>query len=84
MGYLIDIAVNEGYMEKSGAFYGYKNEKLGQGRENAKAFLSENPTVANEIEAMIRKKYFEVDSESAKTKQEGPEKETEKTRSGKK
>ena len=41
-------------MEKSGAWFSYKGEKLGQGRENAKLFLKEHPEVADEIENKIR------------------------------
>jgi recombination protein RecA len=53
-GELIDLGVKAGIVEKSGAWFSYKGEKLGQGRENAKLFLRENPTVADEIEAKIR------------------------------
>jgi recombination protein RecA len=52
-GELIDLGVKAGIVEKSGAWFSYKGEKLGQGRENAKLFLRENPTVADEIEAKI-------------------------------
>ncbi|MGA2091501.1 MAG: recombinase RecA [Endomicrobiales bacterium] len=58
LGYLVDMGITEGMVEKSGAFYSYKNEKLGQGRENAKQFLQENPSIADEIEETIRQKYF--------------------------
>lgn len=57
-GYLVDMAVAENIIEKSGAFFSYKNEKLGQGRDNAKGFLRDNPSVAEEIEMQIRAKYF--------------------------
>ena len=62
LGYLVDMGITEELIEKSGAFYSYKNEKLGQGRENAKQFLQDNPAVAEEIEAIIRKKYFSPDA----------------------
>ena len=58
MGYLIDIGVNDNIVEKAGAFFGYKGERLGQGRDNAKIFLADNPNVAAEIEAQIRAKAF--------------------------
>ncbi|ADL52913.1 recA protein [Clostridium cellulovorans 743B] len=56
-GDLIDIAVNEGIVEKSGAWFSYKATRLGQGRENSKLFLKENLAVASEIENLIRQKY---------------------------
>jgi recombination protein RecA len=58
MGYLIDMGVNEGLVEKSGAFFSYKGEKIGQGRENVKQYLSDNPSIAEEIEKILRDKYF--------------------------
>ncbi len=75
-GYLVDIGVNEGLIEKSGAFFSYKNEKLGQGRDNVKIFLAENPQIADEIEALIRKKYFEVAPVQEISKEETEERET--------
>ena len=45
-----------GIVEKSGAWYAYKGEKIGQGRENAKIYLEENPNIAAEIEMAIREK----------------------------
>ncbi len=53
-GELIDLGVKAGIVEKSGAWFSYKGEKLGQGRENAKLFLKENPNIAEEIESKIR------------------------------
>ena len=53
-GELIDLGVKAGLVEKAGAWFSYKGEKLGQGRENAKLFLKENPAVAEEIENKIR------------------------------
>ena len=53
-GELIDLGVKAGIVEKAGAWFSYKGEKLGQGRENAKLFLIENPAVAEEIENKIR------------------------------
>jgi recombination protein RecA len=46
-----------GLIEKRGAFYRYQEGLLGQGRENAKQFLMENPTIADEIENLIRKEF---------------------------
>jgi len=53
-GELIDLGVQNGLVEKAGAWFSYKGNRLGQGRENAKIFLKENPEVANEIEKTIR------------------------------
>jgi recombination protein RecA len=53
-GELVDIGIKAGVVEKSGSWYSFKDERIGQGRENAKAFLKNNPTVAAEIEDRIR------------------------------
>jgi recombination protein RecA len=53
-GELIDLGVKGGIVEKSGAWFSYNSQRLGQGRENAKQFLRENPEVADEIELAIR------------------------------
>ncbi len=55
-GELIDLGSKADVVEKSGAWYAYKGEKIGQGRENAKIFLEKNPKVAAEIEMSIRTK----------------------------
>ncbi len=54
-GDLIDVAVEMGLLDKRGAYYSYGDTRLGQGRENAKEFLRENPQVAQEISDMVRK-----------------------------
>ena len=56
-GDLIDLAVKVDAVQKSGAWYAYKGEKIGQGRENAKNFLQENPDIAFEIENKVRASY---------------------------
>lgn len=53
-GELVDLGVKSGIIEKAGAWFSYNGEKIGQGRENAKKFLKDNPTVADEIENKIR------------------------------
>ena len=53
-GELIDLGVKSGIIEKAGAWFSYKGDKIGQGRENAKNFLREHPEVADEIETKIR------------------------------
>jgi recombination protein RecA len=54
MGELIDLGVKANVVEKSGAWFSYDSQRLGQGRENAKAFLKDNPEIAAEIEGKIR------------------------------
>ncbi|MEZ5872193.1 MAG: recombinase RecA [Nitratireductor sp.] len=53
-GELVDLGVKAGIVEKSGAWFSYNSERLGQGRENAKQFLRDNPAVAAEIELALR------------------------------
>ena len=54
MGELVDLGVKAGVVEKSGAWYSYDSQRIGQGRENAKTFLKTNPDVAAKIEAQVR------------------------------
>jgi recombination protein RecA len=54
LGSLLDLGVTHKVVEKSGAWYAYGGERIGQGRENAKRFLQENPAMADEIEAKLR------------------------------
>jgi recombination protein RecA len=54
MGEILDLGVTAGIVEKSGSWFSYNSERVGQGRENAKTFLRENPDIANEIELKIR------------------------------
>ena len=54
VGELIDLGVKAGIVEKSGAWFSYNSQRLGQGRENAKQFLRDNPPLFNEIEMAIR------------------------------
>ncbi|MFQ8987142.1 MAG: DNA recombination/repair protein RecA, partial [Intestinibacter sp.] len=56
-GNILDIAVNLDLIEKSGSWFSYQGTRIGQGRENAKAYLAENPEVAKEIETKIRENY---------------------------
>ena len=55
-GELIDLGAKAEIVEKAGAWYAYKGEKIGQGKENAKLFLEQNPKAAAEIEMAIREK----------------------------
>jgi recombination protein RecA len=53
-GEILDLGVKAGVVEKSGAWFSYDSQRIGQGRENAKAFLRANPDIAQKIEAAIR------------------------------
>ena len=55
-GGLIDMGVEQGIVRKSGAWYTYEGDQLGQGKENARAFLRDNPDLANEVEKRIKEK----------------------------
>jgi recombination protein RecA len=57
VGDLLDLAVSEEIVVKRGAFYSYGDIRLGQGRENAKAFLAENPDLAAEIDRLVRQQH---------------------------
>ncbi len=56
MGEIIDMGVEHGYIEKAGSWYSYNGEKIGQGKENVKTFLKENPQFAIDIEKQLRDK----------------------------
>jgi len=53
-GEIIELGVQQGIIDKSGAWYSYKGDRIGQGRENVRNFLKENPEISNEIEGRIR------------------------------
>ena len=53
-GEIIELGVNLKFVEKAGSWYSYNGEKIGQGKDNARQFLKENPDIANEIDAKIR------------------------------
>ena len=57
-GEVLDIAVEQEIVDKRGSFYSYGDERLAQGRENAKGFLQENPDMALDIENKIREKFM--------------------------
>ena len=69
-GDILDLAANCGVVIKSGSWYAYNNEKIGQGRENAKTYLRENPLVCEEVEAKVREK-FQLDGTAEETDAEG-------------
>ena len=63
-GEILDLATKSGLIDKAGAWYSYNNERIGQGRENAKIFLKENGKISNEIEGKLRK--ISVEDETSK------------------
>ncbi len=67
VGDIVDLAANVGIIVKSGAWYAYKNEKIGQGRENAKLYLVEHPDVMEEVDRKVREHYGLVPSSDAST-----------------
>ena len=56
-GEVLDLATEAGIVEKSGAWYAYKENKIGQGKENAKVYLTKNPEILKEIEDQVRECY---------------------------
>ena len=72
-GEIIDLGVKEGIIEKSGAWFSYGDERIGQGRENAKMYLKENENICNEIEEKIRKSYSINDDEIVEEAQDQAE-----------
>ncbi|WP_347988914.1 recombinase RecA [Methylomonas sp. AM2-LC] len=58
LGELVDLGVEHGFVQKSGSWYSYNNEKIGQGKDNAKQFLRDNPDKAIVLEKAIREKAF--------------------------
>ena len=64
-GDILDLAVSIGLVQKSGAWFAYNNEKIGQGRENAKNYLAEHPEVMEELDKKVREHYFSKDNEES-------------------
>ncbi|EQB95164.1 MULTISPECIES: recombinase RecA [Geobacillus] len=71
-GEILDMASELDIVQKSGSWYSYKDERLGQGRENAKQFLKENPHIADEIARAIRQHYgIDVEEGTSEPQQDG-------------
>ncbi len=68
-GDLLDLAADCNVVNKSGAWYAYQGEKIGQGRENAKQYLKEHSDISNEIEEKVRAHYNLTDAEDALTEE---------------
>ena len=73
MGEVIDLGVKEGLISKSGAWYAYEGDKIGQGKANAAKYLEENPAVAEEIETEIRARLLNVAAPTEEEKADGDE-----------
>ena len=82
-GELVDLATEAGIIDKSGAWYSYQDNKIGQGKENVKMLFKNNPTLMEEIEQKVRE-YYGIDKKDKKkksdSKKEKKEKEVEKTK----
>jgi recombination protein RecA len=63
MGEVLDWGVKLNLVDKSGAWYAYKGDKIGQGKANAAKFLDENPAIASEIESEIRRQTMSLPSD---------------------
>lgn len=72
-GCILDFATEEGIIQKSGAWYAYEKEKIGQGRENAKQYLKEHPDILKAIEQKVKERYHLIKLEPGKdqTAEEG-------------
>ena len=76
-GNLLDIAVNLDIIEKSGSWFSYNEDRIGQGRENAKSYVMDNPKIAEEVEKKIRDNYATAFEKSLGDEEVDPEQETE-------
>lgn len=77
-GDVLDLAVNAGIVNKSGAWYAYEGDKIGQGRENAKTYIHENPAFFNMLEAKVRDFYFtQPEDEEAEVQEDSKKPEAE-------
>ena len=77
-GDVLDLAVNAGIVNKSGAWYAYEGDKIGQGRENAKTYIHENPAFFDMLEAKVRDFFFtQPDDEDAAVQEDSEKSEAE-------
>ncbi len=73
LGEVIDLGVKQGLIEKSGAWYAYQGDKIGQGKKNVALYPQENPEIAKEIEANIRAQLLKPADKRAAAAAEGAE-----------
>jgi recombination protein RecA len=67
-GELVELGVKEGLVGKAGSWYSYQGDKIGQGKENARQYLKNNPEIANAIDKALRAKYLPTDAQLAEQK----------------
>jgi recombination protein RecA len=72
-GEIIELGVGQGLIEKSGAWYSYNGERIGQGRENVRNFLKENPDIARHIESQIRAALIPDETDVSEAEDEAPQ-----------
>lgn len=70
---IINLGTQHDILEKSGAWYSYNGERIGQGKENVRVYLKDNPDIAEEIEAKIREKVLSETTRSPKPEEEETE-----------
>ncbi len=70
-GTLLDLAVERDIIHKSGAWFSYKDQRIGQGRENTRLFLKSHPEIADEIDAVIRQELFKANDQAAAVPEDG-------------
>ena len=68
-GDILDLAVGIDLVKKSGAWYAYEGEKIGQGRENAKSYLTSHPEVMEELDRKVRQHYHLIEGEEEEKKE---------------
>lgn len=73
LGEVLDLGVKQQLIDKSGAWYAYKGDKIGQGKLNATRYLADNPEIANEIETEIRSRLLNLANPKAETVEDGEE-----------
>ncbi len=78
-GNLLDIGINLGIIEKSGSWFGYNGTRIGQGRENAKKYLEDNPEIMKEVEEKVRKNFDKAFEKSLGEEEVDPEQDKEPT-----
>ncbi len=83
-GDVLDLATAEDIINKSGSWYSYKDTKIGQGRENAKQFLKENPDIFAEVERQVRIKYKLIEDDIAASEEESAKEKDTKSKTKKK
>jgi recombination protein RecA len=73
LGEIIDLGVKAGVVEKSGSWFSFNSQRIGQGRENVREFLKKNPDIAKEIEALVRRNSTKIADELLATPEEDEE-----------